>query len=850
MDGVSSLTMHEAQVRAALVRVDAYEIDIDLTGGPDTFRSTTTIRFAAATPGAGTFVELRPVRLLAARLNGADLDPAGLAHGRLPLADLHPDNELVVSAEYGYSHASEGMHRFVDPADGEVYIYAQPAIAQAPAFMACFDQPDLKAPVTVRVSADPRWLVRANGEGKQAADGSWLFAPTPPLATYLMTLTAGPYHAVAAEHDGVPLGVFARASLGAHLEREASELVETTAACLDRFHALFGIRYPFGKYDQVFVPELSWGAMEFPGCVLIRDEHVFRSAVTDGERQYRASLVAHEMAHMWFGNLVTMRWWDDLWLNESFADYLGWRVVAEATRWRTAWAAYGVERKSWGLAADQRPSTHPIAAAEVSDTDAALSNFDGISYAKGSAVLRQLVAWVGDEAFLSGLRAHFHAHAYGNAALADLLAALSQASGRDLGEWARRWLREPGADTLRPEITTGPDGRYRSVRVHQVAPAAGAGRPHRIAVGVYHPDGAGALVRRERVFVDLDPAREGGLTVVPELAGAEAGALLLVNDGDLTYAKLRLDPAAQDRLVELLPRLADPEVRALLWTAAWDACRNAELPPGRLAALAAAALPAETEVPVFEVVLEGIVGPLVDRYLPAPARSAAREALATACRQVLGQAEPGSGRQLAAARGLVSYSGPDDVAWLAGWLDGTGVPGGLVLDADLRWAAVGRLAVLGEAAAAGERIEAEAVRDRTARGEQEAARCRAACADPAAKEAAWRLVMTDRSLSNRILVAVAEGFWQPEQAELTAPYVSRYFAEIGATAGWRSQQLLAAVTGTAYPGYAVDAATYHAATARLARDDLHPIVRRKLADATDDLRRALAARTLAGGEVA
>jgi aminopeptidase N len=842
MGHVPSLTMREAQVRAELLAVEAYELDLDLTGGPDTFRATTTVRFTATTPGADTFAEVWPLTLRSARLNGVALGPDALADGRLRLPDLQADNELVVEADFRYSHASEGMHRFVDPADGEVYVYAQPSIAQAPAFMACFDQPDLKAPVTVRVSADPRARVRGNSDGKLLAPGRWELEPTPPLPTYLITVAVGPYHEVRSAHDGIPLGIYARASLAPYLDRDAAELFEITAACLDRYHQLFGIRYPFGGYDQVFVPEFSWGAMEFPGCVLIRDELVFRSAVTDSDREHRAVLIAHEMAHMWFGDLVTMRWWDDLWLNESFAEYMGWRVVAEATRWRDAWTTYGVARKTWGYAADQRPTTHPVAAIDVTDTAAALSNFDGISYAKGSAVLRQLVSWLGEEAFLAGLRAYFDAHAYGNATLADLLAALSRASGRDLTGWARGWLRAPEVNTLRPEVTVDAHGRYAAVAVRQTAPPAYPMlRPHRIMVGVYEERG-GSLVRRERVTVDLEPAGDGGRTPVPALAGTAAGALLLVNDGDLTYAKLRLAEGAGS--LDALARLADPLARALLWTAAWDACRDAELPAEEFLALAVTALPEETQLAVFEAILATTLHTVIGQYLPPAARPAGYDLLAGACRRLLARAAPGSGPQLAAARGLVGCAGAGDVAWLEGWLAGSGGPAGLTIDADLRWAVLLRLAVLG--AADEDRITAEQRRDRSARGVEEATRCRAALPDPARKAAAWRLVVADRDLSNRIVVAAADGFWRPEHAVLTAAYVPRYFEEIGATADWRSDQMLAAVTRAAYPGYAVEPATLAAARARLARDDLHPIVRRAIVDASDDLRRAVAARSVAG----
>jgi aminopeptidase N len=844
---VASLTRREAQARAAAITVREYDLDIDLTSDIDLagdvdldegracFRSVTTVRFTAAAMDAETFLEVQPKALHRATLNGADLDPATLTGGRLPLPALREgDNEVTVAADFSYSRASEGMHRFVDPADGEVYVYAQPSITKAPAFMACFDQPDLKAPVRLRVTADPCWVVRANGDGRQVAPGRWEFATTPPLPTYLITMAAGPFREVRSEHDGIPLGLFARASLGDDLEREAPELFEITAACLDRFHELFGIRYPFGKYDQGLVPEFSWGAMEFPGCVLIRDEYLFRSAVTQTDRQTRAVLIAHEMAHMWFGDLVTMRWWDDLWLNESFADYLGWRVTAEATRWHGATTTYSLARKTWGYAADQRPSTHPVAPEEVPDTAAALTNFDGISYAKGSAVLRQLVAWIGDDAFRAGLRSYFHAHAYGNATLTDLLAAWSDASGRDLAGWARVWLREPQVNTLRPEVETDAAGRYATVRLRQLAPEAHpTQRPHRLRVGIYDRRD-GVVVRRLQTPVTL----AGDQVDVPALTGQPAGALLLLNDDDLTYAKVRLD--GRDDVASVLPDLADPLARALVWTSCWDACRDAELAPQAFVALAAAGLPAETEVPVFETMLHLTIQVAVDRFLPPDQRPEAYATLAEVCRKRLADARPGGDQQLAAARGLVASAGPQDAPWLAGWLIGGDVPDGLVVDQELRWAVLLRLATFGEVDEA--RIDTELADDRSARGAQEATRCRAARPDPAAKRRAWQLVTTDRDQSNRVVQAAADGFWRPEQADLTGEYVPRYFTEIPAGARWRSEQLLVAVTRAAYPVYAVADATVTAAEAALASGSLHPLVCREILDGTDDLRRAIAAR--------
>ncbi|MGC4808586.1 aminopeptidase N [Micromonospora sp. DT233] len=831
---MTSLSRVEATARGALITVESYQVDLDLTGGAERFRSHTTIRFRAI-PGAETFVEVAPAGALAARLNGRDLDPDSLAGNRLPLTDLAEANTLVVEAEMAYSNTAEGLHRFVDPADGETYLYAVTFLDNAQRIFAAFDQPDLKAPVTLAVTAPAEWTVAANGAlAANPRPGRWEFAPTAPLATYFVTLVAGPWHVRRAEHDGIPLGLWCRRSLAAHLDADAEEIFTVTGQCLDRFHELFDERYPFGKYDQAFVPEFNGGAMENPGLVTFRDDFVFRSAVTDPEREQRATVIAHEMAHMWFGDLVTMRWWDDLWLNESFAEYLGTRVTAEATRFDQAWTTFALRRKGWGYAADQRPSTHPVAPHEVADSALALLNFDGISYAKGASVLRQLVAWVGDEAFLAGLNAHFAAHRFGNATLADLLGALATASGRDLTDWARRWLRQPQVNTLRAEVRVDVDGRYAEAAIVQTAPAAHPVlRPHRIGVARYAADGT--VVHDE---VDLDPDADGGRTPLAGLVGQPAAQLLLPNAGDLTFAKIRLDPASADAVALVLPGLADPLARALLWSEALDAATDGERPVAELVGLVEAALPAETEVLIVADVLRA-VRPLVDRYLDAPARDAALLRLAGAARRLLAAAPPGGSRQLAAARALIGAS--TDAELLAGWLAGRGVPDGLAVDTELRWSLLARLVVLGAAGEA--EIAAQAAADPGGAGVERAARCRAALPDPAAKAAAWEIVVCDTELSGRLVEETAQGFWQPEQAELTASYVPRYFAEMPAAARLRTPWVAEHVARAAFPRYAVAQPTRELAAALLARDDLTPGLRRVVVDLDDDLRRALIART-------
>jgi len=859
-----TLTRDEAVTRAALLRVDGYDIELDLTAARTSpeFASTTRVRFsllAPADPGTSTFAELKPVAVHALTLNGRPLDPATALDGnRLALTGLTgltglgASNELVATTTMRYSNTGEGLHRFTDPEDGEVYLYAQTFLDDAQRMFACFDQPDLKAPVRLTVLAPPDWVVRANGAGRQTAPGRWEFTETPPLATYFVTVVAGPYHLVEDSHDGIPLGLLCRRSLAPHLTADAAEIFEVTKACLDRYHELFADRYPFGTYDQAFVPEFNAGAMENPGCVTFRDEFVYRSAVTDTERELRAVVIAHEMAHMWFGDLVTMRWWDDLWLNESFAEYMGYRVTAEATRFTQAWTSFAVGRKGWGYAADQRPSTHPVAPADVADTALALLNFDGISYAKGASALRQLVAWVGEDAFLTGLRAYFRAHAFANASLADLLAALSTASGRDLAGWAELWLRREQVNTLRPQVSVDPAGRYTRVALEQIAPEAYPTlRPHRVGVGVYGeseaspldgnlPKDDGPITLLRRVEVDVDPDAPDGLTELPALVGTPAGRLLLVNDGDLTYAKIRFTAEDLAALPGVLPRIADPLARAVIWAAAADATRDADWPAADYLALAVTALPHEHQLAVLEDALRFARATALTRYLAPDARPAAASRLHAVCQAILADAAPGGGRQLSAARGAIGFAGPDEAPTLAAWLTGESAPAGLVVDPELRWTVVHRLVVLGQAGEV--EIAAEGHRDRSARAAEHAARARAALPDPAAKARAWEMIVADDIASARLVAATAEGFWQPEQDELTAAYVDRYFEQMPAMTSRRSPHAARQIAIAAYPQYAVSESTLATARTLLGRNGIDPLLRRVVVDATDELRRAVQAR--------
>ncbi|WFB10082.1 aminopeptidase N [Streptomyces sp. LX-29] len=863
---MSVLTRDEAQNRARHLTVDRYLIDLDLTRGDEVFGSVTTLRFTAREDGVDTFVELDPAVLHRATLDGRDLDTASLADGRLPLHGLAEGaHELRVEADMRYSHTGEGMHRFTDPADGETYLYTMCCMADAKTVFAAFDQPDLKAVFEVTVTAPPRWTVLGNGTAQRIGpptSGHWRLAPTPPISTYLMAVAAGPYHSVRTEHRGLPFGLHVRRSLAPYLDADADELFDITKRCFDRYHEIFAEPYPFDSYDQAFVPEFNSGAMENPGLVTFRDEFVYRSAVTEAERQTRAMVIAHEMAHMWFGDLVTMEWWDDIWLNESFAEYMGFQILTEATRYTATWADFGVRRKSWGYDADQRGSTHPVAPAPdaVPDTAAARLNFDGISYAKGASALRQLVAWLGEKDFLAGINDHFARHRFGNATLTDFIDSLARASGRDVHAWADRWLRTTGVDTLTPHIDV--DGNHWTAAIHHQGSADGA-RPHRVSIGLYdhRPAAPHRLVRRDRIEADLGA---DAATVTLSFTGPRPD-LLLLNDADLSYAKIRLDPTSWNTAVRALSGLPDPLTRAVVWNAARDMVRDAHLPPTTYLDAVRAHLPHETDIAIVEGVLAFARTQIADRYLPPAQRPAALATLADTCRDLLRRTEDGTGHglRLAAVRTFVdTATGP---AELHHWLTGDAVPGGPTLDPELRWRILARLCVLGAATPAD--IDAELARDSSATGQEGAARCRAALPDADAKSTAWAALFDTDELSNYLFTATAEGFWQPEQHDLLAPYVPRYYPAAVTLAARRGPAIAEAVGRFAFPT-TVDEQTLRLGETCLAAPETDPAagtetapdgdptptptpaLRRRLADQLDDLRRALRVRAAATPDTA
>ncbi|GGT79420.1 aminopeptidase N [Streptomyces coeruleorubidus] len=823
---MSVLTRDEAQTRAGLLDVHRYSIELDLTTGDEIFESRTVIRFSARADG-DTFVEVRPAELCSVTLDGQPLDPETLDGNRLPLKNLTAgEHELRVHAHMRYSRTGEGMHRFTDPTDGETYVYTQLFLDDVQRVFAAFDQPDLKAVFELSVKAPQDWTVLANSVTEHTGDGLWQAAPTPLISTYLVAVAAGPWHSVRTEHRGLPFGLHCRRSLAPYLDADADELLDVTRACFDRYHEKFDEAYPFDSYDQAFVPEFNAGAMENPGLVTFRDEFVYRSAVTDTERQTRAMVVAHEMAHMWFGDLVTLKWWDDIWLNESFAEYMGYQTLTEATRFTDTWTDFGVNRKSWGYDADQRPSTHPVAPEAVDDTASALLNFDGISYAKGASALRQLVAWLGEKDFLAGINTHFTRHRFGNATLADFIDSLADATERDVHAWADAWLRTTGVDTLTPHLAPGENGTC-ALTVDRTG-----SRPHRIAAGLYDRDlgdDGRHLVLRERLHLDLPQTGAHPIGKRP--------ALLLLNDGDLSYAKVRFDPESFETVRKDLSGLPEPLTRAVVWNALRDAVRDGELAPAAYLETARAHLPLETDLAIVQGVLAFASTYITDRYLTPQERPAALATLSELCRDLIRRTEDGDnpGLRLIAVRHRIDVAAhPDAIAaWLA---DGT-VPGGPELDPELRWRVLGRLAVLGATDEAA--IAAELDRDPSATGLEGAARCRAALPDPEAKARAWEAMFGSDELSNYLFTATAQGFWQPEQADLVRAYVPRYYTDAVDVADRRGPAIAEAAGRWAFPAHAVDPENLRLGEECLRDAAPIPALRRKLADQLDDLARAL-----------
>ncbi|WP_116114527.1 aminopeptidase N [Austwickia chelonae] len=823
---MTGLLYTEAEQRSRLIEVSRYTVDLDLDRGEQFFGSRTIVRFSCAEPGAQTFIDLKAHEVHRLTLNGDDLDPAQADQGRLPLGGLVADNELIVEATMAYGRDGQGLHRAVDPADEQHYVYGQLFLDAAPQVYACFDQPDMKAIHEISVRAPQNWIVLGNGEASQDDEGIWRLAETKPLSTYFVTVCAGPYASITDVHDGIPLGLHARASLAERLKEQSDELMELTKAGFDHYHRLFGIRYPFGAYHQVFVPEFNAGAMENPGCVTLRDQMIFRGVPDGAELAGRANTILHEMAHMWFGDLVTMRWWGDLWLNESFAEYMAHRACLEATEFTSAWTGFTIARKLWGSTAERSPSTHPVAGQTPRDAPSALQNFDGISYAKGAAVLAQLVHYLGQDTFDAGVRRYLNDHLFSNADLADFIGAMETESGRSLADWSQEWLRTSRMDALAVDIDAE-GGRMTAATVRRESPAESpADRPHAIEIAGFT---GGKEIWRIPVAIDSHQ------TVVEELAGQPLPAVVVPDVGSYTWATPRLSKSTLDSLLEELPLIDDPVARAMIWSALYAGMVDALIDPRQVLDIAIRALPEETEPLVLRGAFLQILKPLVRYFLPLDEQPAARRALAEMCGRVAARSGPDSPAYPAAVSGRARWSVDKDFLRALAEGDTTREP--LAHDSDLRWEAAATLAEQGGVDRA--YLDRLAAQDRTLSGQMAHLRARAAL--PGAENKAWvwsEIAKGERSYYE--LEALAIGFWRFTDSETLSPYAERYITDIPALSGKMGDYALGGLASAAFPRELVEAETLAKVEQALARTPMSEPVRRAMIDGAARIRQAIA----------
>ncbi len=826
----------EAQERSALIDVTAYDIALDLDQGPETFTSTSTVTFHCAAPGSATFLDLKAAQVHEITLNGEPIDPATVRDGRVALTGLRGDNTVRVRATMRYGHDGQGLHRAVDNADGRAYVYGMSFMDAAPQIFACFDQPDLKAPYDVRVRAPREWTVAGNGAATQDAPGEWTLATTAPMATYYMTVCAGPYATVRDDHDGIPLYLHARASLETELRAQADQMFMVTKQGFDYYHGLFGIRYPWGEYHQFFVPEFNAGAMENPGCVTLRDQYVFRGQPSYQELLTRSNTITHEMAHMWFGDLVSMKWWDDLWLNESFAEYMAHRTCADATEFTGAWVDMGIQRKNWGYDAERAPSTHPVAGAPAPDTDSALTNFDGIAYAKGASALRQLVAYLGDDVFVAGVHDYLQTYAYGNATLAQFLAAMEKAGGRSLDDWAQAWLRTAGADILSLDLTDDGGTITGAAIVRDVPPAYPADRPHVVEVAGFT---GGRRVWAEHVELCSDRAP------VPALHGRERPDVVVPNASDLTWATVALDADTLAVLEEQLPLIGDADARQVIWSSLLSGMARATVDPRDVLRIFAAAWPVEDQASLVGTLAREILAKLPGVYLTPDETPAATETLCLAGAAMMERVDPASIAIVPAAR-LVAATSRDE-ALLADWAKGARTPKALDGDLDFRWSALERLAELGLAGA--DRIDAQSAEDNTMSGALHALHATALRPDAAAKEWAWSQLTRNPDRSAYEAQALASGIFDCSDLDLVRPYVARYFSQIPSLADHLGEFAVARVAGDGFPKTLVEPATVDAGHDAIDTGRMTAGVRRAMTDQLSMLEEALRSRqTFAGGD--
>ncbi len=778
----ANITRTEAEQRSAVVRVRAYRVTVDVTdaGTNDpgrTFTSRTEIDLTS--PGPATHLDLIAESVTAATINGEPIALDGFDGYRLPLPVVEAgEHTVVVEAVCRYSITGEGLHRFVDPADSKVYLYSQFETADARRMFANFEQPDQKATFQLSVLAPSHWVVISNSarvEPVEVSDGTsrWDHAPTPPVSTYITALIAGEYHVAEGEIRSVaktlPAAVACRASVAEFLD--ADRIRETAQRGFKVFEDAFGVPYAFDSYDQIFVPEFNAGAMENAGCVTFRDEYLFRYRVTAREMESRDNTILHELAHMWFGDLVTMAWWDDLWLNESFAEWASHFAADEISRrYDTGddpWSAFCNERKAWAYLQDQLSTTHPIAA-DMGDLEKVEQNFDGITYAKGASVLKLLVSFVGTDAFRAGVSEYFHKHAWGNTTLRDLLVELEAASGRDLSWFTGQWLETAGVNTLRADFDVDVQGAFTRFAIQQSAAESWPTlRRHRLGIGIFTVIDD-ELRRTHSIELDID----GATTEVPDLVGVQRGDVVLVNDGDLTYAKVRFDDDSAAALVEHIGALREPLARAITWSSFWDSVRDGDIAPQDFISLALRGIHSETDMAATSTVLSQ-AAVCSGRFMAPELRRETNRRLSAGLARLLKHAEAGSDKQVIIAKALVGATRSDEAVELVrGWLHDEEVPAGLAVDTGLRWSIITSLARIGAVDASV--IDAELERDNTSAGSERAAGAKAGLPDADHKAEAWRRATQDADVPNETHRSIAMGFWHLGQEDLTATYAEAY----------------------------------------------------------------------------
>ena len=838
MPGIN-LTSKEAAERSAILKLDNYKVDLDLTSGDETFYSKAIITFSASL-GSNTFIDAVAKRIISATLNGKPVDFSNYDGESLFLNGLSAENELIIEMEAIYSKTGEGLHRFVDPADGEVYLYSQHQAADCRRTFASFDQPDLKATYEFSVIAPEKWEVVSNSpvqERKNLGNGKhqWTYLKTKRFSTYLTCFVAGPYFYVTDEYKGektIPLAIYCRKSLSEFLDKDEFFLITKQGFAF--YEKEFGLPYPFEKYDQLCVAEFNAGAMENVGCVTFREDYViYRSKVTETLYNWRANVILHEMAHMWFGDLVTMKWWNDTWLNESFAEWAAYYTSSIATKYTNSWTEFTGARKNWAYRQDQLSSTHPIAV-EMKNMEEVKSNFDGITYAKGASVLQQLVAHVGKENFFAGLKKYFAKHAWGNTELKDLLVELEATSGRDLSSWTKTWLQTAGVNTFRPELKINND-KYSEISVIQEAPLVPEGskelRPHRMAVGLYDVKN-GKLERRKSVELDVTGAR----TLITELIGEPVADLLLINDHDLTYGKIRFDERSINTLKTHLGDITDSLTRALCWSAAWDMHRDGELSATDYTEIVLNALGKESEASVINAQLTNLESS-VEVYSSPKNREKLRARRSNGLYQLATTAKPGSDEQLALVKGFAAGATKVDAPKIQEILDGK--LSGLTVDTEMRWSLIKALTehgIFGQS-----EIDSELKRDNTADGVRHGAEARALIPTTENKAQIWR-ELTTTNLSNHIQRHILIGVNRPSQQELWSPYVDKYFEIVRRMWDENSYEIALQFASLAFPRYAASKENLAKAEKWVADNgDASDGVKRAVKEGRDSMKRALRA---------